>query len=150
MDLTVRPARVSHIPGMCNLLRELFTIESDFFPDREKQSRGLELLVSDKSGLSVVMVAEKDGEVIGMCSVQALVSTAEGGHVGLIEDMVVKKSYRGNGIGKRLLSEIMGWCKNKNLSRVQLLRDMDNFGALKFYILNGWDDTKLTCMRRYL
>lgn len=62
MDLIVRPARASDIPCMCDLLFELFSIETDFTPAREKQSRGLELLVSDYSGSSAVFVAEKDSE----------------------------------------------------------------------------------------
>lgn len=85
-----------------------------------------------------------------MGSVQVLISTAEGGPVGLIEDLVVTKDFRGNGTGKRLLSEIVGWCRGKKLSRLQLLRDIRNEEAMKFYILNGWSDTDLTCMRRYL
>ncbi len=150
MNFTIRPARASDIPGMCDLLAELFSIESDFCADRKRQSRGLELLLCDTSGASIVFVAEKGDEIAGMCSVQILISTAEGGPVGLLEDLVVKSKYRGNGIGTRLLSEIVGWSAKKNLSRLQLLRDTDNIGALKFYAGNDWNDTKLICMRRHL
>ncbi|MBI3591948.1 MAG: GNAT family N-acetyltransferase [Nitrospirae bacterium] len=150
MDFSIRPARADDIPGMCDLLSELFSIESDFGPDREKQVRGLRLLLSDISGSSAVFVAEKGDEIIGMCSVQILISTAEGGDVGLLEDLIVKRDYRGNGIGTRLLSDIFKWCAAKNISRLQLLRDMDNVKALKFYAGNGWSDTGLVCMRKFL
>jgi ribosomal protein S18 acetylase RimI-like enzyme len=150
MDFIIRPARTSDIVGMCDLLSELFSIEADFSADRERQSRGLELLLCDTSGSSIVIVAQIGDEITGMCSVQILISTAEGGPVGLLEDLVVKRKYRGNGIGTRLLSESVGWCAKKNLSRLQLLRDTDNVEAMKFYAGNGWNDTKLICMRRYL
>ena len=135
---------------MCGLLSELFSIESDFSPDSQKQATGLSLLLTDRSGSSAVLVAEKGDEIVGMCSVQTLISTAEGGPVGLVEDLIVRKDYRGNGIGTRLLSEIFRWCDSKNISRVQLLRDFDNMNALMFYAMNGWSSTKLVCMRRSL
>jgi len=135
---------------MCDLLCELFSIESDFSPNREKQARGLKLLFADTTGASIIFVADRGEEIIGMCSVQTLISTAEGGPVGLLEDLIVRKDSRGNGIGTRLLSEIFRWCATKDISRLQLLRDLDNECALKFYSDNGWTGTKLVCMRKML
>jgi GNAT superfamily N-acetyltransferase len=146
----IRRAGTADISQMCGLLAELFSIESDFSPDRQKQARGLELLLDDPSGLSIVFVAEGDGEIVGMCSVQTLVSTAEGGPVGLLEDVIVRKEHRGKGVGKRLLSEVVRWCSGKNISRLQLLRDGDNIDALKFYNADDWSDTNLVCMRKML
>jgi GNAT superfamily N-acetyltransferase len=150
MDFSVRPARADDIPQMCDLLSELFSIESDFSPDGQKQARGLILLINDTSGSSAVFVAEDAGEIVGMCSVQMLISTAEGGPVGLIEDLIVRQEHRGKGIGTGILSEIFGWCISKKITRLQLLRDEGNAGALKFYTGNGWSDTRLYCMRKYL
>ena len=148
MDVLIRPAKTADIPRMCGLLSELFSIESDFSPDSQKQAKGLNLLLADRSGLSAVLVAEKGDEIVGMCSVQTLISTAQGGPVGLLEDLIVTKEHRGNGIGTRLLSEIFRWCDTKNISRLQLLRDEDNERALKFYARSGWSSTCLVCMRK--
>ena len=123
MNFSVRRATSDDILAMCDLLCELFSIESDFSPDSQKQAAGLSLLLADRSGLSTVLVAEKGDEIVGMCSVQTLISTAQGGPVGLLEDLIVRKDHRGNGIGTRLLSEIFRWCDTKNISRLQLLRD---------------------------
>ncbi len=150
MDYSIRPAKEDDIPRICDLLSELFSIESDFAADREKQARGLGLLLQDRSGSSLVVVAETDGEVIGVCSVQTLISTAEGGPAGLLEDLIVQKQYRGNGIGSQLLARISRWCMTKNISRLQLLRDSENNNALAFYDLNGWNSTSLVCMRKLL
>jgi GNAT superfamily N-acetyltransferase len=148
LNVLIRPAKSADIPGLCALLSELFSIESDFSPDSQKQAEGLSLLLSDRSGLSAVLVAEEGEEIIGMCSVQTLISTAQGGPVGLVEDLIVRKDHRGNGIGTRLLSAIFRWCKTKNISRLQLLRDADNESALKFYACSGWSSTRLVCMRK--
>ncbi|MBI5633270.1 MAG: GNAT family N-acetyltransferase [Nitrospirae bacterium] len=150
MGFSIRPAREDDIPRICDLLTELFSIEADFTADREKQSRGLSLLLQDRSGSSVVIVAERDNEVIGVCSVQTLISTAEGGPVGLLEDLIVQKHYRGNGIGTELLAWIGRWCMAKKIRRLQLLRDSANNKALEFYVRNGWNSTSLVCMRKLL
>lgn len=148
MAVTIREARTPDIPEMCALLSELFSIEADFSPDRGKQFQGLELLLRGTSGLSVVLVAEVSDSIVGMCSLQIVISTAEGGPVGLMEDLVVRKDHRGRGIGTKLLSEITGWCHTRDISRIQLLRDTDNLAAREFYSLNGWTETKLVCMRK--
>ena len=147
-EFMVRSAKADDIPQLCGLLSELFSIESDFIPDKEKQAQGLKLLLNDKTGSSLVFVAEKDDEIIGMCSVQILISTAEGGPVGLLEDLFVRKDHRGRGIGTKLLSEIFRWCDTKNISRLQLLRDVDNEHALKFTLAKAGENTNLVCMRK--
>lgn len=147
MDFSIRPAGGNDIPGMCALLAELFAIEPDFESDAGKQAAGLSLLLGSPSGASLLLVAEASGEVIGMCSVQRLISTAEGGPVGLLEDLIVKERYRGNNVGTKLISEALKWCKAHQLSRLQLLRDLDNKGARSFYTGNGLNDTRLVCMR---
>jgi hypothetical protein len=91
-DLLIRPARPEDIPRMCELLAELFSIESDFSPNVEKQVHGLRALTSDPSGQTLVLVAVSNWAVIDMATVQTLISTAEGGRVGLIEDVIVAKS----------------------------------------------------------
>jgi GNAT superfamily N-acetyltransferase len=150
MNFSVRRATSDDILAMCDLLSELFSMESDFCSNSQKQAAGLSLLLADRSGLSTVLVAEKGDEIVGMCSVQTLISTAQGGPVGLLEDLIVRKDHRRNGIGTRLLSEIFRWCDTKNISRLQLLRDSDNRNALIFYDDNGWSSTRLVCMRKML
>ena len=140
---------MSDVPGMCALLEELFSIESDFGPEPEKQEKGLRSLVKKRDS-ALLLVAEAGGIVAGMCSVQVLISTAEGGRVGLLEDLVVRSGFRGAGIGSALLAEALRWCAFKGLLRVQLLRDADNKPALNFYKGRGWSGTNLVCMRRRL
>ncbi|TAN41033.1 MAG: GNAT family N-acetyltransferase [Nitrospirae bacterium] len=149
-DVSVRPALADEVPALCRLLSELFEIEADFSPDAEKQARGLELLLNDENGSSIVLVAEKNGEIIGMCSAQTVISTSEGGPAGLLEDLIVSRAHRGKGTGARLLAAISAWGASRNISRIQLLRDMDNAQALDFYHTNGWNSTKLVCMRKFL
>jgi GNAT superfamily N-acetyltransferase len=147
LDFSIRQAELKDIPWMCGLLKELFSIEADFSPDREKQAAGLSLLVGGTNGSSIALIAEADSEIIGMCTLQVLISTSEGGIVGLLEDLIVKKGYRSKGAGRQLIEEIIKWSKTRNIRRIQLLRDINNTEAHDFYLSQGWKDTKLVCMR---
>ncbi|PLX45907.1 MAG: GNAT family N-acetyltransferase [Deltaproteobacteria bacterium] len=147
MSLTTRPATEADASQMATLLSELFSIERDFTPERDKQLKGLLLLIS-AGDASKVFVAEDDGPVVGMVTGQILVSTAEGGPVALIEDLIVEKNSRGTGVGAHLLKEVEEWAKSKGASRLQLLAYKDNGPAEKFYKDSGWVKTNLICLRK--
>jgi ribosomal protein S18 acetylase RimI-like enzyme len=150
MDITIRPARFEDIPQMCDLLAELFSIESDFVPDREKQVHGLSALIAAAPASTLPLVASHEGRVVGMSTVQTLISTAEGGRVGLIEDVIVDREYRSKGIGTLLLEQIAAWGREQGLKRLQLLADSDNRPALEFYSSLRWISTRLICLRKML
>lgn len=148
--ITTRQARPEDIPALCDLLEDLFTVESDFAPDVEKQVKALSMLLADPPDGSLVLVAVREGKVVGMCSVQTLVSTAEGGKVGLVEDVVVSREFRRRGIGTLLLDQAVEWGRNRKLKRLQLLADRENMPAVDFYARSGWAATKLGCLRMLL
>lgn len=147
LDIKIRTAVFGDIESLCCLLDELFSIEEDFEPNRLKQQRGFELLLAAR-GQAVVFVATQDGQVVGMCSAQKVISTAEGAVSVWIEDVIVAAAFRGEGIGKELLRRAESWARTHHATRVQLLLDASNEAASRFYKRTGWSDTKLKCMRK--
>ncbi|MBI1423287.1 MAG: GNAT family N-acetyltransferase [Gammaproteobacteria bacterium] len=153
--VSFRPACQRDIPALCDLLEALFTLESDFHPDRDKQARALQLLI-DKHAANptrpacVVWVAELAGKVIGMCSLQVLISTAEGGEVGLVEDVIIAAEHRQRGLGPQMLHSLESWAHERGLHRVQLLADTHNHAALAFYERHGWQRMQMLAMRKRL
>lgn len=143
----IREAREEDIPSLTELLRILFSIEKDFTFDEEKQRRGLQMLIDDERG--TVLAAEQNGDIIGMCTGQLTVSTAEGGSALLVEDVVVAKEWRSQGIGRQLMDEIGKWGQQAGASRLQLLADKTNIKAIGFYMNTGWQYTQLVCLRRH-
>jgi GNAT superfamily N-acetyltransferase len=99
---------------------------NDFEPDREKQAKGLGMLIAESPGTSLVLVAVIDKKIVGMATVQTLVSTAEGGRVGLVEDVIVDREFRGRGAGSLMLDGITAWSREQGLKRLQLLTDTAN------------------------
>lgn len=143
----VRPATKNDMEDMADLIESLFKLEPDFNIDRERQKKGLSALLDSESAF--VAVADYRGKVAGMCSCQVIISTSEGGPAGIIEDVVVAPDFRKMGIGKSLIRNVALWAEKQGISRLQLLADRDNYGALGFYRKTGWDMTKLICLRNY-
>ena len=146
-EFTIRRAERDDIPGLVRLLHLLFSIEADFTFDEKRQQKGLHLLL--ESAASCVLVAEIDHQVVGMCSGQWTISTAEGGVALLVEDVVVEKNWQGNGVGTALMDQIARWAAENGACRMQLLADRDNTAALGFYEKLGWKETRLICLRKY-
>lgn len=145
MLLTVRQAETNDIPELCALLEILFSIEEDFTADSRKQRRGLELLIN--SGQALVLTARYGDRIVGMVTVQILISTAEGGKVGLVEDLVIAPEFRGRAVGSVLMDRVMEWAHDYHLTRLQLLADTNNHPALAFYRATNWSTTQLIVLR---
>ena len=147
-DILIRHAEETDIDDMVALLGHLFSIEDDFHVDSEKQRTGLALIIENREHACVkVAVNSELNRVVGMCTAQTLISTAEGGRAAIVEDVVVSKSYRGRGIGTRLMGALAQWARHRGITRLQLLYDMDNMPALTFYRTLGWQPTSLGCLR---
>ena len=144
----LRPAVPADIDSLLPLLEQLFSLEQDFTVNPEKQQRGLELLM--QSDNAYVVVAEQADDVVGMATLQILISTADGGRAGLIEDVVVSAEHRGSGIGRLLLEHLIDWAEQQGLTRLQLLADLDNQPALDFYTKQNWHRTRLLAFRKIL
>ena len=141
-----RAAGLADVPRLVELIGELFAIETAFTIDPAKQEAGLRALLA--SPTARVITARAGDFVAGMCTVQLLVSTAEGAPSGLIEDVVVDRAWRGKGIGKALLDEAERWAIARGARRVQLLADNRNAKALAFYAARGWTQTPMVAFNK--
>ena len=142
----IRPANPDDLDALVELLGMLFGIEADFAFDAARQRRGLAMLLAHEA--AVVLVADAAGQVIGMCTGQMTISTAEGGFALLVEDVVVAQNWQGKGVGRALLAALERWAADRNIGRLQLLADRNNAAALEFYRKLGWQGTELICQRR--
>ncbi len=142
----IRTARPEDLDALVDLLRMLFGIEADFDFDAARQRQGLAMLLANEA--AVLLVAEAAGQVIGMCSGQLTISTAEGGFSLLVEDVVVAQSWQGKGVGRELLTALEQWAEARKIGRLQLLADRNNGAALEFYRKLDWQPTELICLRR--
>lgn len=149
MNIHIDFATAEDLPQLADLLAELFALESDFAPDRDKQLRGLRLIL-DNPALGRLFVLRIGGQVAGMANALITVSTAEGGRVLLLEDVIVSREHRGGGFGRRLVEHVLDWAHEQGMTRVTLLADRDNHAALDFYRRLGFWPSHMTVLRKDL
>jgi hypothetical protein len=92
--VVIEPATEADLDELSQMLGDLFAQEGDFRPDKEKQLRGLRLIFEQPSR-GRVFVLRRNGAIVGMINLLFTISTAEGGFVILLEDLVVHKQYQG-------------------------------------------------------
>jgi GNAT superfamily N-acetyltransferase len=137
------------IPELSALLALLFEQEAEFEPDPAVQRRGLHDIIVNP-GVGKILVAHLDGQAVGMVSLLFSVSTALGGRVAWLEDMVVQPNWRNSGIGSVLLTEALALCRAEDCRRVTLLTDADNHAAQAFYRKHGFSGSAMLPMRCFL
>src|SRR4026207_1412818 len=112
-NVVIEPATEADLDELSELLVDLFAHESDFRPNKEKQLRGLRLIF-DQPDRGRVFVLRRDGAIVGMINLLFTISTAEGGFVVVLEDLVIHKEYQGKGYGRKLLQHAIDFAKQKN------------------------------------
>ena len=137
------------LPALVSLLHELFSLESDFEPDAARQAAGLRLIL-DNPTLGSVFVLRAGENVVGMANALVTVSTAEGALVLLLEDVIVAGSWRGKGLGARLVNHVLAWGQAQGYARVTLLADRHNLPALRFYEKLGFRSSAMRVYRKTL
>jgi GNAT superfamily N-acetyltransferase len=154
--VVIREAAERDLDSLVELLAMLFSLESDFQPDADRQRRGLELMLGSgaargaASRLVLVAEAHDPRRIVGMATAQLVISTAEGGPALLVEDVVVRPEARGRGVGRALLDRLAEWGRGLRATRMQLLADSDNAPAAAFYAACGFNPTNLVCLRHML
>lgn len=145
-NIDIAPATIADIPALCELLDTLFIQEAEFRPNRAAQQCGLLEIISHQA-IGSIFVARVESEVVGMVSLLFTVSTALGGRVALLEDMVVSPAFRNAGIGSGLLGYAKAFAQANDCRRITLLTDAGNSDAQRFYQSQGFDLSSMVPMR---
>lgn len=149
MAVEVTLATPGDVPALCELLAILFAQETEFQTNYEKQQTALAEIISQPQQ-GCIVVARCNQSVVGMVSLLYTVSTALGGRVALLEDMVMHPSCRGSGIGSRLLSQALQVARDNGCKRATLLTDDHNLAAQQFYKRHGFTPSTMLIMRLQL
>ena len=142
----IEQATLEDLPQLTDLLFELFTMEGDFVPNRARQMRGLRLLL-EQPNRGRIFVLRQDGTILGMINLLFTISTAEGGFVILLEDVIMHRDYRGAGHGTRLLQHAIEYAKKKDFCRITLLTDRLDDRSQRFFAVHGFVASKMIPMR---
>lgn len=133
-----RPIQPSDCEAVCGLIRELAVYEKL----EHLMAISAADLQRDLFGPNPVIraiVAEKEGEVVGYAIFFRSYSTFLGKSGIWLEDLYVKQSLRGGGIGKRLLQEVGKVARDEGAGRLEWSVLDWNEPAIGFYRRLGAD-----------
>ena len=142
MEIILREGEKTDMPVVLELIKELASFEKE--SDAVEIDAGqLQKDGFEKDPAFKVFVAEIKGEIVGMALFYQRYSTWKGISIHL-EDLIVKKEYRANGVGKALYRKVMEYAYEKKVKRVSWEVLDWNKVAIDFYkstgahIVEGW------------
>lgn len=95
----------------------------------------LQNLISEvKSKNSKFLVALINGEIVGFAGIKIVLDEAD------IMNIVVKKSFRRQGVAKALMNDIENLCVSFNISTINLEVNENNFAAINLYKISGFTE----------
>lgn len=130
--LVIRFAQSSDVKTILELIKELAEYErlSDRVIATEEK---LERSIFGNEKFVEILLAEVNNKSVGYALFFKNYSTFLGKPGIYLEDLFVKPSYRGKGIGKALLSKIISIAKERNYGRVEWSVLDWNLSAIDFY-----------------
>lgn len=133
-QVTTRPARISDAEAVARLTTQLgYVVET-----RRVEDRLSRLLARPDQQF---LIAEHDGRPIGWIHM-LIVEYVETGAFVTIGGLVVDREYRGQGIGRRLLSEAEQWTAQQGCAIVRLWSSATRTEAHRFYEHVGYMNVK--------
>lgn len=146
-DLRVEPATIEDLDALVALVMELMELQDDFRPNRESQTKGIRLILEDPSR-GRIFVLRSGERMIGMANLLFTISTAVGGFVILMEDVVVHPDHRNQGYGSMLVEHVLEFARQKGFQRITILTDKLSAHSQGFFKKHGFEFSHLIPMRR--
>jgi len=132
----VRTARPDDVPDVLALVRELATYERE--PDAvETTGQMLHDALFGPSPVASCHVAVLDGQIVGMALWYVTFSTWKGVPGLWLEDLFVRESARGTGLGRALLQTLAAVCVERGYARFEWWVLDWNAPAIGFYASLG-------------
>jgi len=144
--MRIEPATIEDLSELVDLTMALFEIEQDFSPDREKQEKGLRLIL-EQPNRGRIFVVRSSHEIVGMVNLMFTISTAMGGFVLLLEDFIIHPDFRSQGYGSRLIDYVLKFAEKKNFLRITLLTDKISQESQSFFKSHGFELSAMVPMR---
>jgi ribosomal protein S18 acetylase RimI-like enzyme len=155
-DATIRPAAPADLPAIGRLGALLVRTHHDFDPERfiaatPRTEHGYASFLGTRleEPSVVVLVAERDGEVLGYtyAGVEGHDWMSLRGPAGVLHDIVVDPAHRGHGVGRMLLAAALAALEARGAPRVVLSTAERNESAQRLFARAGFRRTMIEMTR---
>ena len=150
-NLIIRKAKVEDVEMIQSLNNQLIEYEmehgfdkyvKDWALSEESRQYFLDLIQNQ-----FVILAEVESKIVGYLAGSIYNDLSYSYYDGLTAEannMFVLREYRAYGIGTKLISSFVDWCKQNNAKRVMVTASSKNERTIKFYRNMGFGDINLT------
>lgn len=145
----IESATIEDLPELVELLTELFRSQDDFDPDAHIQESGIRLILEQPARGRIFVVRHRR-QIIGMVNLLITISTAMGGFVIQMEDVIIHPKHRGQGYGGKLLQHVIQFAEKKDFKRITLLTDKISADSQNFFRKFGFEYSNMIPMRRVI
>jgi ribosomal protein S18 acetylase RimI-like enzyme len=126
--MLIRDATPEDAPAVVALIQELAAAGGEASPLDEAYARAYL-----RGAGHAVLLAEEDGETIGLLSYSIRPDLYHAGGSVLIEELVVRAPNRGRGVGRALVKTLLDRLEGLGCAEVSVSAMPDNAGAIRFY-----------------
>ncbi len=142
MQINIRKASVKDFPEILKLIKELATYEKA----PEKVTNSVAQMLAEKDLFECFIAETPNKEIVGFALYFFAYYTWVGKSL-YLDDLYVQKNYRGMGIGRKLLQEVLKVARQENCKRIRWQVLNWNTPAIEFYKKLGvtLDDEWINC-----
>jgi len=138
-DIIIRKAKASDLLTIEKLMFELIEAMGD------TEGIDIRLIAENCRNLlskanSYILVAEIEGIIVGFVNFTIRKTILHRGLSGLIDELIIAKSYRGKGVGKQLLSSAIEKSRQLGCCEVEVSTEKTNIKAREFYRQCGFTE----------
>jgi len=141
-NISIREAKETDLPMIQTLTRELIKTMSN--------TKGINVQLALDNCKHLIhdphlyfFVTELNKTIVGFITVSIRKTLLHQGLSGLINELIVAEKYRGKGIGKQMIFEVIERCKQRGCCEVEVSTSMTNTRARELYISCGFEESGL-------
>ncbi len=139
---TIRPATDADAAAVAAAVEELLVELGGRKPRREELEAEVRAAIADP-GIGAILVAEVEGEIVGVLSASWQRALHVPGRYATIQDLWVDSGSRSRGVGAELVDELAALCKAQGVARIEVGLPRESFPAIRateaFYAGNGFE-----------
>lgn len=142
MNVTIRKAEQQDFEAVLSLIKEF----SMFQKTPEKVTITLEQMIAGKDFFKCFVAEADNKEIVGFATYLSAWYSWSGKAL-YLDDLYVKKAFRKQAIGKRLLNAVINLAKDEQCKKVRWQVSKWNINAIDFYKKTGAviDDIEMNC-----
>lgn len=139
---TVREAGSEDVEGVATAVESLLAELGGRTPSPAEMEAEVQALLDDPQGGSV-LIAEADGEIVGVLTASWQRAIHVPGVYATIQDLWVDEDWRSRGVGAELVEAIASQARTRGVSRLEVGLPRETFAAIasteSFYRRNGFE-----------